>query len=101
MIGEQFYVSLMSFGDKDECAEGVKVTSMGAKQRRVVNTDNFGDFEFDGLDSNRTYNLRVEKRGYESYKVDVKTTNDVYLGEIFLKKVSAKKPSKIKKVKKR
>lgn len=100
-LPKRFIAGSVVFGDKDECAEGVKITLTGSKQRRVVNTDNFGDFEFDGLDSNKTYILKVEKRGYESYKVDVKTKNDVYLGEIFLKKVSPKKPSKIKKVKKR
>jgi Fe-S-cluster-containing dehydrogenase component len=77
---------------KDECAEGVKVTlvSKGGGEK-VVKTDNYGDFEFEGLGADEDYTVLVEHKGYTSKKIKVKTKVDVYLGEVLLSKAVAKK----------
>jgi hypothetical protein len=55
----------------------------------VVKTNNYGDFEFDGLSADKSYTVRVEQRGYKPYKSEVKTKTDVYLGDIVLAKARA------------
>jgi len=85
-LPKRFVAGSIVLGDKDECGEGVKVTLTGAREKRVTHSDNYGDFEFEGLDSNKSYVLRIDKKGYEPYKVEVKTTTDIYLGDIILKK---------------
>jgi Fe-S-cluster-containing dehydrogenase component len=69
---------------QDECAEGVRVTLSDGKNKQICKTDVFGDFEFDGLESNRSYHILVEHEGYLSKELEVKTDTDVHVGEIFL-----------------
>ena len=48
-------------------------------------TDNYGDFEFEGLEANGAYELSVEKGGYQGEVVrSIGTQDDVYLGQISL-----------------
>ncbi len=82
-----FIAGSVVLGDKDECAEGAKVTLRCGKERKVIISNNFGDFEFEGLDSKKTYHLKVEHKGYETYEIEVNPKTDVYLGDIILKKV--------------
>lgn len=82
-----FIAGSVVLADKDECANGAKVTLISAKERKVINTNNFGDFEFEGLDSKKTYNLKIEQKGYETYKIEVTPKTDVYLGDIILKRL--------------
>jgi hypothetical protein len=49
-------------------------------------TDHYGDFEFDGLDSNKEYKVRLEYSGYKTQEISVKTLKDINLGEIVMKK---------------
>jgi len=73
----------------NECLEGadVTLTDTGSGQKLTMNTNNFGDFEFEGLDSGKTYSLLIEAAGYTSYKIDtIKLAKDTYLGELFLRK---------------
>ena len=70
---------------------GVKVTlSSKGKADKVTKTDNYGDFEFEGLDADEDYTVSIEHDGYTSKKVKVKTNIDTYLGEILLSKITAK-----------
>jgi len=69
---------------QDECAKGVVVTLSDGKNKQTCKTDIFGDFEFDGLESNRSYRILVEHEGYLSKELKVKTDTDVHLGEIIL-----------------
>jgi len=68
----------------------VKVTlSSKGKPDKVAKTDNYGEFEFEGLDADKDYTLLVEHSGYSPRKVKVKTKIDMYLGEILLSKKTA------------
>ena len=69
---------------RDECAEGVKVTLSGKGKKQETQTDNYGDFEFEGLDADREYTLVVEHKGYRTKNITTKTITDIYLGEIVL-----------------
>ena len=71
-------------GVSRECAQGVKVTLQGDGVKRETATDSYGDFEFEGLDQNQDYQVRVDLKGYASMIIDVNTQTDVNLGEIVL-----------------
>jgi hypothetical protein len=70
--------------NRGECAEGVHVTLEGDGVRLETTTDNFGDFEFEGLEKNRQFQLRVDLKHYASMIIDVDTQMDVDLGEIVM-----------------
>jgi hypothetical protein len=50
-----------------------------------AHTDHYGDFEFDGLDSNKEYKIKLEYAGYKTCEMTVKTLKDINLGEIVMK----------------
>jgi Fe-S-cluster-containing dehydrogenase component len=72
--------------DKDECAEGAKVTlRKGAKSLESVETNNYGDFKIDNLEEKSgKYSLEIEYSGYASRKMGVALTKSVNVGTIFL-----------------
>jgi len=71
----------------DECAEGVKITLISGAQRWSRATDNFGDFEFDGLEKDKEYRIVIEHEGYGTRELRVNTKTDVNLGEILLEPI--------------
>jgi len=91
---KRFIAGAVVFGDTDECGEGAKVTLEGEGEDRVVKANNYGDFEFDGLSGDKAYGVRVEQGGYKTYKTEVKTQTDAYLGDIVLTKKTKSKTKK-------
>lgn len=89
-IPRRFIAGTVYFKDKDECAENVKVTLTGGRKRLSARTNNYGDFEFEGLDEGKDYKVKIEYPGYETESFEVNTKIDVYLGDIYLKKKSGK-----------
>lgn len=71
-------------GSEGECAPGVKVTLTGGGLNLATKTDLFGDFEFEGLSKNETYQVVVAADGYKENTLEFTTFNDVNLGEIVL-----------------
>ncbi len=67
-----------------ECAEGALVTIEGDGLKLETRTDIFGDFEFDGLERDTAFKVRVEFEGYAPRVVEVSTRRDVDLGEVVL-----------------
>jgi hypothetical protein len=67
-----------------ECAKGVQVSLEGHGVKRETTTDSYGDFEFEGLEKNRQYQVRVDLEGYASMILDANTQTDVNLGQITL-----------------
>ena len=67
-----------------ECAQGVQVTLEGDGVKLETHTDSYGDFEFEGLEKNKQFRVRVDLKGYASMIIDVDTQTDVDLGEIVL-----------------
>lgn len=90
-IPKKFVAGEVVFRDKqDECAAGVKVTlSSKGSADKVAKTDNYGDFEFKGLDADKDYTVSIEHSGYSAKKIKVKTSIDTCLGEILLSRTRA------------
>ena len=86
-LPKRFIAGAVVLGDReDECAEGVEVSLKGDGEDRRVKTDNYGDFEFEGLGEDLEYVVKVEHSGYVLQEFKVKTKIDVYLGDIVLSK---------------
>ncbi len=83
-LPKRFVAGSVVLGDKDECAENVSVTLTGEGERKTVKTDNYGDFEFEGLPEDKEYSVKIECPGYKPEEFSVKTKVDVYLGDIIL-----------------
>ena len=74
--------------EADECLEGVTVSLKDSKGKQVASlqTDNFGDFWFEGLGVG-DYALAIEKEGYLPQKMEaVSTQKDINVGDIALYK---------------
>ncbi|MEM2320964.1 MAG: 4Fe-4S dicluster domain-containing protein [Candidatus Bathyarchaeia archaeon] len=88
-ITKYFIAGSVAFEDTDESAEGVKVSIINLKtgESRVMFTDFFGTFEFDRLEPNTEYLLRLEYSGYQTKEIKVPLgEKDIYLGYIFLER---------------
>ncbi|MBS7647016.1 MAG: 4Fe-4S dicluster domain-containing protein [Candidatus Bathyarchaeia archaeon] len=86
-----FIAGDVAFKESDECAEGVEVTLINEAtgESRKVKTDAFGSFEFDGLEPNTRYRIRLDHPGYTPKEIPLKLDEaDIYLGYIFLEKVN-------------
>jgi len=92
-LPKRFVAGAVVLADTDECAEGVKVTLEGEGEKKTILTDNYGDFEFEGLPADKYYTVRVEAPGYRKKQLEVKTAVDVYLGDIFLVRRATRKTS--------
>jgi len=87
-IPKRFIAGTVLFKDKDQCAENAKVTLTGQGKKQTVRTNNFGDFEFEGLGEGEDFTVKIEHSGYAPQSFKVQTKLDVYLGEILLKRSS-------------
>jgi Fe-S-cluster-containing dehydrogenase component len=85
-LPKRFIAGTVIFGDKDECAGEVNVTLTGKGGKHTSVTNNFGDFEFEGLEADREFSVKIEHLGYSRKSFKVQTKADVYLGEIFLRR---------------
>jgi NAD-dependent dihydropyrimidine dehydrogenase PreA subunit len=85
-LPKRFIAATVIFGDKDECAGNVNVILTGQGGKQTSATNNFGDFEFEGLEADQQFSVKVEHPGYTPQSFKVRTKADVYLEEIFLKR---------------
>jgi len=83
-LPKRFIAGTVVFGDKDECAENVDVTLIGDGVKQTIKTNNYGDFEFEGLPAEKEFSVKLEHPGYAPKELTVQTKIDVYLGEIIL-----------------
>jgi Fe-S-cluster-containing dehydrogenase component len=89
-LPKRFVAGTVVFGDTDGCGEGAEITVVGpgkvAGETASASAwaNNFGDFEFEDLAANATYQVRITAPGHESRELTAKTFTDVYLGEIVL-----------------
>ncbi|MBN2062127.1 MAG: carboxypeptidase regulatory-like domain-containing protein [Deltaproteobacteria bacterium] len=82
-LPKRFVAGSVVLGDTGECAEGAAVTLGGTK---TVKTNNYGDFEFEGLPEDTIYEVKVDYSGYKSQIFTIRTKVDIYLGDITLLK---------------
>ena len=83
-LPKRFVAGAVVLGGIDKCAEGAQVSLEGDGLKRIASADNYGDFEFEGLPENAIFTVTVEAPGYERRSLTVRTTQDVYLGDILL-----------------
>lgn len=84
-LPKRFVAGEIVFGDDAERpADGVRVTLRHGEHALSTATDSYGDFEFEGLEANAEYVLRVEHAGYRPSELRVRTNTDRNVGEIAL-----------------
>jgi Fe-S-cluster-containing dehydrogenase component len=83
-LPKRFISGTVVYKDKDECAENLPVELHDGTAIKVSMTNAFGDFEFEGLEANKTYHLKIGQSGYKKEKLEIKTYKDVHIGEIHL-----------------
>lgn len=71
---------------RGECAEGVLITLEGGGLMVQTSSDSYGDFEFEGLEKNTAYQIRIEHEGYAPRAFKAVTQTDVNLGEVLLER---------------
>jgi Fe-S-cluster-containing dehydrogenase component len=82
-----FIAGSVALGEKDECAEGAKVTLIhgATKKPETVVTNNYGDFRFDNLEENSgKYTLEIEIPGYKKQTKVVELKTSINVGTIIL-----------------
>jgi Fe-S-cluster-containing dehydrogenase component len=84
-VTRHFIAGTAVYGDTDECAEDVTATLSYDGTSATVKTNNYGDFEFDGLEAGR-YTVKLEAAGYAAKSIDVDLKATEYLGNIILDK---------------
>jgi len=86
-VPKLFIAGSVVYGDIDECAEGVSVTLIdkSTSKSSETSTNNFGDFEFDGLRAG-TYSVKLKCKGYATKTVHVDLKIDKCLGATKLTK---------------
>ena len=84
---KSFIAGSVALQEKNECAEGAKVTISKGSGKAFADavTNNYGDFKFDNLDENSgSYSLEVTYPGYKKQKLSVDLKASVNVGTIFL-----------------
>jgi len=85
-LPKKFVAGTVIYGDVDEVAAGIEVVLSGDGRTTTVQTNGFGDFEFDGLADATKYTVSISVPGYKPASCETKTLKDIYLGEIVLSK---------------
>lgn len=84
-LPKRFIAGEVIFSDKkDECPENVEITLLNGTVRVSKKTDSFGEFEFEDLEADTEYIVKIEYQGYAPKEFAVKTWTDINLGEIIL-----------------
>ena len=82
-ITRSFIAGTVVFRDTDECAERVIATLDVGGRLVKTRTNNYGDFEFDGLNPGK-YTVKLEYAGYATKNIPVTLKTSNYLGNLFL-----------------
>ena len=81
-----FIAGAVFFAETDECAEGVDVTLTGTDTELKSKTDNFGNFDFDGLTAGE-YQVDLSAAGYEPKTIRVSIDTDTFIPDIDMRLV--------------
>lgn len=74
------------FSDRpDICAAKVNLTLEGDGVKFLSQTDAFGEFEFKGLEKNKSYRITIQQAGYAAVVQDIYTRTNINMGTVVLK----------------
>jgi Fe-S-cluster-containing dehydrogenase component len=82
----KFIAGTVAYADTDEVAKNAAVLIKAKGFQKSLKTDNFGDFEFEGLQDNTDYKLTIEAAGYRPQEMTIRTRMDINVGVIMLEK---------------
>ena len=88
-LPKTFVAGTVYCSNSGDCVEGAKVLLIPKAKVKTLTTmtNNYGDFEFEGLEGGSTYSLKIEAGGYYPVTVeDIYAEKDVYLEDIRLTK---------------
>ena len=78
-----FVAGAVVFEDTDECAENVSVTLAGGPGPKTTKTNNYGNFEFDGLSAG-DYKLTFEIAGRAKKSIDIALAEEKFISDIMI-----------------
>lgn len=78
-----FISGAVFFADTDECAEGVDVTLSGGDSKLTTKTNNYGNFDIDGLTAGE-YQLDLAATGYAPKTIQLTVDKDTFIPDIDL-----------------
>lgn len=88
-LPKRFVTGEIAFADRIETpAEGVAVVLRHDGEERAMRTDNYGEFEFNGLGAKANCALRIEHPGYVARELALSGRADLDLGTIILDPVA-------------
>ncbi len=87
-VPRKFVAGTVVFKETDRCADNITVALKGEGVNQSYVTDAFGDFWFEGLESNTPFTVEIAAAGYKPISLKVRTYSDVNLGDLFLEAVS-------------
>ncbi|MGD9212278.1 MAG: carboxypeptidase regulatory-like domain-containing protein [Desulfobacteraceae bacterium] len=83
-LPKRFISGTVVYQDKKECVNDLQVELQGENETRTTRTNMFGDFEFEGLEANQSFLLKISQPGYKEENLPCNTTADIHTGEIYL-----------------
>ena len=87
-LPKSFVAGAVYCGDTGECLEGARISLVkeSGEILRTV-TDNYGDFEFENLEVDSMYSVKIEAEGYETIAIEgIHTQKDVCVKDTYLQK---------------
>ena len=88
-IPKKFVAGTVFCTESSDCIEKAKVSLIQVPDGKTLTTEtnNYGDFEFDGLEAGLTHSIKIEAKGYYPVTIEnVCTSKDVYLKDILLRR---------------
>ena len=88
-LPKTFIAGSVFCNESKDCLEGVEVTLANKASEDILTatTNNYGDFEFDGLEAGPVYSIKLNARGYYPMSIeDILLEKDVSLGNLYLQR---------------
>ncbi len=83
-LPKRFVAGTVVLKDKQEGAYDAQVELYNKQGSKTTQTNPYGDFEFEGLEANQSYSLKISLPGYKGKTLRCTTAADTHVGEIFL-----------------
>jgi len=88
-LPKAFIAGSVYCGESQECLENARVTLTDGMKKKpmTTKTNNYGDFEFEGLEANKNYSIKIEAKGYYPISInDINVKNSITMENIHLQK---------------